>query len=247
MKVLIGLLTVFFIFPIQAKVILIDPGHGGSDLGAWRKIGKKKKVYEKNLALDLSKKIQKYLKKKHSVYLSRTFDKDISLAERAEKADKVKADIVISVHLNSSSNKRSNGIETFYLGNSKDTAVKKIESVENERMPGTSFIIQQILADLIVSKTVPQSKLLASKVHGKIIKKLKKKYRIKDRGIKPAIFYILALSKRPGILLEVGFMSNKKEFKLMSNKKFMDSYAKAVAEGVEAYFAETSKDDINLF
>ena len=220
---------------IFGKVILIDPGHGGSDLGARNKASTKSVVYEKNLALDLAKRIQKLLKKRHTVYLSRSFDVDVELAERAEKAEKVKADLVISVHINSSRDSKSHGVETYYLGNNKDTAVKKIERIENEKLGAPPSIIQQILADLIVSKTVPKSKSLASHIHKNIMRRMKKKYKLKDRGIKPAIFYILALSKRPGVLLEVGFMSNKEELRLMQTTKFKNDYAKAVVEGINLY------------
>ena len=217
---------------VYSKVILIDPGHGGNDLGAWKRLSKKSVIYEKDLALDLAKRIQKLLKKKHTVHLSRSLDKEVELSHRAEIAEKVKADLVISVHINSSKNSKSQGVETYYLGNNKDIAVKKIERIENEKMGAPPSIIQQILADLIVAKTVPKSRSLASSVHHNIMKKMKKKYKLKDRGIKPAIFYILALSKRPGILLEVGFMSNKEELARMKKTKFKDDYAKAVAEGL---------------
>jgi len=244
-------LTLCFVFLISfhasGKVILIDPGHGGTDLGAWKRESKESIIYEKNLALDLAKRIQKLLKKKHTVYLSRSFDIEVELAERAEKAEKVKADLVISVHINSSSNSKNHGVETYYLGNNKDTAVKKIERIENEKMGAPPSIIQQILADLIVSKTVPKSRSLASTVHKNIMKRMKKKYKLKDRGIKSAIFYILALSKRPGVLLEVGFMSNKRELNLMKTNKFKNDYAKAVAEGINRYIKKSTKEDISLF
>jgi N-acetylmuramoyl-L-alanine amidase len=250
---LVKLITIFILFgqiffsSLWGKVILIDPGHGGEDLGAWKKGHDSKIVYEKDLALDLAKRIQKNLKKRHTVYLSRSYDTQVGLDERAAKAEKVKADLVISVHINSSRNSSSRGIETYYLGNSQDEAVKKVESEENKKMVGISSIIQQILADLIVAKTVPKSRALASKVHETIMLKMKKKYKIKDRGIKPAIFYILALSKRPGILLEVGFMSNKNELKLLNSESFKRDYSMAVADGVDEYLQKIMLDEINLF
>ena len=61
--------------------------------------------------------------------------------------------------------------------------------------------------------TVPSSKKLANSIHSNLKNVMTKKFNLKDRGIKPGLFYVLALSKRPGVLIEAGFMSNKKEIK----------------------------------
>ena len=59
---------------------------------------------------------------------------------------------------------------------------------------------------------------------------------MKDRGIKPGLFFVLALSKRPGVLLEIGFMSNPKELRKISSPIFQENYSKAVVRGIEGYF-----------
>lgn len=213
-----------------SAVILIDPGHGGEDIGA-----KGNHALEKTLTLQIAKRIHDKLEKKHVAYLSRSFDRTLSLMERAELAEKVKADLFISVHINSAVDKKSIGFETYYLDNHNHAANKKIESVENASLEGEDKIINQILIDLVISKTVKQSKKLAQMVHSRIRNSVAKNFPMSDRGAKPGLFYVLALSKRPGILLEAGFISNSKEAKMLTNPGFQESYADAVAMAVENY------------
>lgn len=220
----------FFSFHASSAVILIDPGHGGDDHGA-----KSSSSSEKYLTLQLAKKIHEKLEKKHVAYLSRSIDRTLTLMERAELAEKVKADLFISVHINSAVDKNSKGFETYYLDNHNHAANKKIENIENASLEGDDKIVNQILIDLVISKTVKQSKKLATMVHSRIKNVVGKSYPFVDRGVKPGLFYVLALSKRPGILLEAGFISNSKEAKMMASPGFQDAYASAVALAVENY------------
>ena len=186
--------------------------------------------------------IKKKLIGKHQVYLTRSYDKSLTLDERSKLAQKLGADIFVSVHANSSSSNKSQGFETFYLSNSNDEAVKKVVRLENsvaknkKNEPQSNDILDLILAELVVGKTVPRSKKLAEHIHSGLSKSLTKKYKMRDRGIKPGLFYVLAMSKVPGVLLEMGFMSNKKDLKLMKTKGFIESYANEVANGIDQYF-----------
>ncbi|MBT7609166.1 MAG: N-acetylmuramoyl-L-alanine amidase [Bacteriovoracaceae bacterium] len=240
-------LTYFVFFSLlyvscaSAQVVLIDPGHGGEDCGAmaYQKYKKQKKVQvicEKDIALIIAKKVQKYLRPDFNAYLTRTIDSTVGLEKRANMADKIRADIFISIHLNSSKMKNGQGYETFYLSNHNDKAVKKIEQVENKNAKGEQAIINKILADLVIDRVAPQSKRLATLLHKEISKNIKKKYKLTDRGIKPALFYVLALSKRPSVLLEAGFVSNEREIKKILNNDFQNKYALAVANGIRRYF-----------
>ena len=220
-----------------AFTILVDPGHGGEDTGAkgsyW--VGKKRiRVLEKDLALEISKKIHKKLSKKYDTYLTRSVDRTVALGERAAMADKIKADLFISIHINSSRRKRSRGFEIFYLDNHNDAAIKKVEEDENTSFGSENSVIQKILIDLVIDKTVTTSKKLAYSIHRNMKRKIKR-YGIRDRGIKPGLFYVLALSKRPGVLIEAGFISNPKELRKMKSAKFQNALADAVLKGVQRY------------
>lgn len=226
--------------------IMIDPGHGGEDLGAIGKLGKKQ-VTEKEIALSVAKKIAKYIPKEHRVFLTRTYDKTLSLEKRADIAEKLSADIFISIHINASTRKSARGFETYYLDHHKDAAVKKIESIENRNLKGEELVVQQILTDLIVDRTTKSSRKLASSIHKSLQRGFKKKYKMKDRGLKPGLFYVLALTKRPAVLLEMGFLSNETELKKMRSDKLQTEYAKNVARGISNYLKVLKKEKPPLF
>jgi N-acetylmuramoyl-L-alanine amidase len=160
MKLYLLLLT-FSIF-CWGKIILIDPGHGGIDLGAQGMLNSKKskrQIFEKDLALKMAKLLQTELQKKYQVYLTRTNDTYVSLDARAKMADTVKADLFISLHFNSNADKTAQGIETFYLDNHNDVAVKKVEDIENVGLEGKSTVINHILIDLAIKLTTKESKI----------------------------------------------------------------------------------------
>lgn len=230
------------VFPLT---ILIDPGHGGEEDGAVvfsEGEAKKRIIKEKDIALSIAKKIYDLLKEKnHNAFLTRSLDRTVSLSERASIAEKIKADLFISVHINSSPEKGAVGFETYYLDNHDDVAVKKIEKTENISNTKDEVIVQQILIDLAVQETVKTSKPLANSIHLELKNSIGKKYKIPSRGIKPGLFFVLALSKRPGVLLEVGFISTLKERVRMMNPKFQEEYAKAVVKGIEIYFKKAKK------
>ncbi len=166
--------------------------------------------------------------------MTRSLDRGVSLQERADLADLVKADLFISIHFNSSTNSQSHGFEIYYLDNNSNVANAKVEKAENQNLKGEELIINQILVDLVVQQTVTHSKKLAAYVQ-KAVRPVLKNYSIDDRGIKPGLFYVLALSKRPGLLIEVGFMSNEKELKKIQQDKFLDQLAKKISQGLLNY------------
>lgn len=223
----------------EALTILIDPGHGGEEDGAvavTQGEAVPRTIKEKDIALAISKRIHELLQQKnYSVYLTRSMDRTVTLPERAAIAEKTRADLFISVHINSSPESGAVGFETYYLDNHNDVAIKKVEKTENIQPDGENVVVQQILVDLVVDQTVSTSKPLAMSIHSELKTAVGKKYRIPSRGVKPGLFYVLALSKRPGVLLEVGFISTQKERVRMMDPKFQDTYARAVVKGIENY------------
>lgn len=256
---MIFIIKTLFIFLIPLQVmgfsILIDPGHGGEDKGTTQvnyryEKGKKIKVslHEKDIALIIAKKIHQKLKNKNfNVYLTRSLDRTVTLDQRAQMAEKIKADLFISIHVNSGRNIRAGGFETYYLDNHSDIAVKKVENIENKGLVGDELIINQILTDLVIERTVKSSKGLAQSIHSEIKKGVSVKFKIKDRGIKPGLFYVLALSKRPGVLLEVGFLSNPRERRKISSGSFQDFYTDSVVKGIQKFIKKNSKNFSEIF
>ncbi len=223
----------------HALTILIDPGHGGEEDGAvavTQGESPPRTIKEKDIALEISKRIHELLRQKnYSVYLTRSLDRTVTLPERAAIAEKTKADLFISVHINSSPESGAVGFETYYLDNHDDVAIKKVEKTENVQASGDNVVVQQILVDLVVEQTVSTSKPLAESIHSALKQTVGRKYKIPSRGVKPGLFYVLALSKRPGVLLEVGFISTYKERVRMMQPKFQEDYARAVVNGIESY------------
>lgn len=235
-------MTMFLCLPAVAMTILIDPGHGGEDEGAvahFIQNGKNVTIKEKDLTLAISEHLYELLRAKHTVFLTRSFDRTLSLKERAIIADKVKADLFISIHINSSADQSVHGLETYYLDNSDDWAVKKVEKTENI-LGKEDDVVQQILVDLVIEKTVEISKPLAMSIHQKLKQDLVN-FKVHNRGVKPGLFYVLALSKRPGVLLEAGFISNAKDRKLILNPKYQKAYARSVALSLESFVKKKKK------
>jgi N-acetylmuramoyl-L-alanine amidase len=241
-------ILILFFVPMQlfGYTILLDPGHGGEDDGAKGELSNTK-FSEKDLALTLAKKISKRISRKHRVYLTRTYDKSVSLEKRAEIAEKLSADLFVSIHVNASTRKSANGFETYYLDHHKDAAVKKIESIENRNLKGQELVVHQILTDLIVDRTTKSSRRLGQAIHSRFNKGIKSKFKVKDRGLKPGLFYVLALTKRPAVLLEIGFISNSRELKKLTSESFQDEYARNVADGIMAYLKVLKKEKPPLF
>ena len=240
MKAFLLIALLLCVFPLRAAVVLIDPGHGGDEFGAVGMLDKFRKVMEKDLSLRLAKKIQEKLRATTSVYLTRSLDRTVGLQERADMADKLKADLFISVHFNSSTDPAAHGFETYYLDNNKDGAVRKVEKQENFSLKGDDQVVNQILIDLAIQQTVKSSRALALEVHGRL-KSFMKPTGMANRGVKAGLFYVLALSKRPGLLLEAGFVSNSAELKKIQLDEFMGRYASGVALGVKEFLKTQKK------
>ena len=143
--------------------------------------------------------------------------------------------LFISVHINSSTENNATGFETYYLDNHHDAAIKKVESIENIQRGNQDTIVEQILVDLVVEQTVRTSRPLAQMINQHLKIGLGKKYNIPSRGAKPGLFYVLALSKRPGVLLEAGFLSTLKDRQKIMDEKYQMTYAQSVVEGINAY------------
>ncbi|MBY0414736.1 MAG: N-acetylmuramoyl-L-alanine amidase [Bdellovibrionales bacterium] len=239
---LLFIVAILCLSQAHAFTILIDPGHGGEEDGAVAVTQGEvppRSIKEKDIALEIAKRIYELLQKKnYSVYLTRSVDRTVTLPERAAIAEKTKADLFISVHINSSPESGAVGFETYYLDNHDDVAIKKVEKTENIQSSGDNVVVQQILVDLVVEQTVSTSKPLAESIHSELKSTIGKKYKIPSRGIKPGLFFVLALSKRPGVLLEVGFISTYKERVRMMDPKFQDGYARAVVDGIEKYIKQ---------
>ncbi len=224
-----------------SKVIVIDPGHGGKDTGA---IGYKRKR-EKDIVLAIAKRVYKELKKRgFKVYLTRRGDYFVTLRNRTRMANRVKANLFLSIHANAAPNKYKylsmKGIETFFLSPARSARAKRIAALENRvDMKNLSYYSKNVFLNFINREKTILSNKLAIDVHRAILTELRKKYSIKDGGVRPVPFWVLVGAQMPSILVEVGYITNPTDAMHLSNPLYQKFLAKGIAEGVQNYFLHT--------
>jgi len=220
---------------LNHRVVVIDAGHGGHDTGAI--VGRK---YEKDVVLAIAKKTAKALKNLgYTVYLTRKKNRFLTLSQRTQIADKKNAMAFISIHANSSSKKKVNGVETYSLQSTRDAKSQRIAIRENSAVlkgAVTRLSKKMIVDALLNGPKLFESEKLAIDVQKRIMTNLKKKYsKVLGRGVRKAPFYVLVGASRPSILVETGYMTNKKEKKRLFTAKYQRLIAKGIAEGVDHY------------
>ncbi len=221
----------------KTKIVMLDAGHGGHDSGAVGYRGAK----EKNIVLAVTKKVTKILKDRgYKVYNTRTKDRFIQLKNRTKMANKMRADIFLSIHANSVKTKKrsASGIEIYYLSPARSARAKAVAAIENKvdiRSMGKSSIDIFLMARNRAK--INESNKLALDVQNNMLYLLKKKYKnVKDHGVRKGPFWILVGAQMPAILVELGFVSNPQESKRLTNKTYQNRLANGIANGIDAYF-----------
>lgn len=242
------LILLFFLFTtsfLSAKTVLrsivIDPGHGGKDVGAQSRDGK---FYEKDLALSFARQLKKNIEKKLKlkVVLTRNSDIFVSLEDRVGKANKLKADLFISIHLNAAKRKGAHGFEVFFLSaDASDTYSKEVAEAENRYLCGfegtknnndREALLTFILQDLAKNEYLSESKYFASVINDSLSKKYKNR---ESRRIRQAPLCVLAGVMMPAVLLELGFITNSTDLKNLRNKKITTTYSDALVGAIQAF------------
>ena len=230
--------------PLPAEdqwIVVIDAGHGGKDPGAVGAKGKEKHI---NLAVAL--KTGKYISdnmKDVKVVYTRDDDTFIGLAERAEVANKNKADIFISIHSNAISDKRFTGAETYVLGQSMDDANLQVAMKENAVItfeqdyqtkyegydPSSveSFIIFSLMQNTYLKQSTEFATLIQNQFRDRVGRK--------DRGVRQAGFVVLWRTTMPSVLVELGFMTNAEEEKFLMSEQGQDYLASAIYRAFRDY------------
>ncbi len=225
---------------LGVATIVIDPGHGGSDPGC---PGYCKGVWEKDITLELSKKLAKKLRDslKCNVLLTRSEDRYLSLEERTAIANTKKADLFISLHCNGADNKRLRGFETYFLNLATDERAITVAAKENATSRKNISDLETILNDLMKNAKIKESSRLAENVQDSLVQGLKNRYsRINNLGVKQAPFYVLIGARMPSILIEASFLSNKLECERMMDEKYKDLICDSISNGIRKYIRETN-------
>ena len=198
--------------------IVLDPGHGGKDTGA---INKSIGLREKDLALDVAHKLKRKLGALgYQVLMTRESDKFIELKDRPAFANKVKADLFVSIHFNSVTDSRVQGIETFIMSpkgqpSTKNTKRHRSDSISYAGNANDTW-------NLVAGYTL----------HKQLVEIFKNQ---NDRGVKRARFAVLKDAKVPSLLLELGFVSHNATARALKSSNQTEALAECLKNGIFEY------------
>lgn len=224
--------------------IVIDPGHGGHDLGTIGPGG----LQEKNLVLSLARGLQKVLQEKlgAEVILTRDGDKFLSLEERTSIANDHRADLFISLHANSSRIHSISGVETYYLDFAKNDAEREIAARENASTENNVRDLEDLIKKIAKADKSSESRELASIIQKKLYTGSRQILSsTQNRGVRSAPFIVLIGANMPSVLAEVAFISNPKDERLLNKEAVRQSLVKALFAGIEGYMKTLGSDIAN--
>ncbi len=220
-------------------LIVVDPGHGGHDFGS---SGYLKKVYEKDITLQIAGRLAKKIRKKlpYEVLMTRNSDRYLTLEERTAIANTKNADLFISIHTNDSGNQSTYGIETYFLNLATENSEITVAARENATSTKNISDLQTILTDIMQNTNIDESSLLASYIQDSSCNYLTRKHtHIKNRGVKKAPFYVLLGSRMPAVLIETSFISNPRECKRLTSARYQEQLCEGILNGIQKYVEES--------
>jgi N-acetylmuramoyl-L-alanine amidase len=201
----------------QLRHIVIDPGHGGRDTGARNTT---LRLNEKTLTLDLAKRIRQELESLgYKVSLTRSTDRFVELRDRAQIANRLKADLFISIHFNAATDKSVRGIETFIYTPQNAPSSSRTEVMAADRIlqPANSYDTESLWAGYDIQRSLINYT------------------RANNRGVRRARFAVLEGLQSPGVLVEGGFVSSPSEGSSLSSALYRQQLAEAIVAGVKNY------------
>ena len=221
-------------------VVVIDPGHGGAETGAVGPSG----LEEKNVVLDLARRLKAALQEDGStaVVLTRDEDRLVPLDERTAIANHNRADLFLSIHMNAARGRRAVGAETFFLApEATDDETRTLAALENRayeapdaastKAPETGAGIELILWDLAQNRYLDQSGRLAESVQAE----MNGLAGTRDRGVRQAPFRVLMGATMPAVLVEAGLISNPEEESRFKSDEHKDKVVLALKRAVEQF------------
>jgi N-acetylmuramoyl-L-alanine amidase len=228
-----------------AFVVVVDPGHGGAQDGAVSPDG----VKEKDVTLQIAQRVGVALRKRGvRVVLTRTGDLSVPLANRPAIANAIRADLFVSIHLNSmaTAEQRASmtGVETYILSaGATDERASAVAARENaDRIAGEDPVdpadpVAAILDDLSDADSLAASLRFATNLQEKVVTAVG----AQSHGVKQAPFYVLAGARMPAVLVELGFISHPDESQRVVTRAYQERAAEAIADAVAAYRAEARR------
>ncbi|HEY2843302.1 MAG TPA: N-acetylmuramoyl-L-alanine amidase [Bryobacteraceae bacterium] len=216
--------------------VVLDPGHGGHDVGTHGPSG----LYEKDLVLDVSQRLATLLQDRlgSEVLLTRNDDTYVPLEGRTKIANDYKADLFLSIHANSSPVKSVTGVETYYLNFTTSRNALDLATRENATTESSIFDLKDVLEKIALKDKIDESREFASRLQTSLYTLTKAGPTVKNRGVKKAPFVVLIGAQMPSVLAEIGFLTNAADEALMRKNEHRQKIAEALYKGIAAY-AET--------
>ncbi len=245
------LLMIFFgfnsIFAQKKFTVVLDAGHGGSDTGAQRSYGDLGLVQEKNITLGIVLKLGRMLEKSKDfkVIYTRKVDEYPSLTSRTDLANRSKADLFVSVHVNSSrsSSSTAQGTETFVQGPNQNKTNLDVAKAENdvifldEKDKENFASYNPSSPESLIALKIQQSKYLQASltIGGLVEENFVKKDKRMSRGVKQENLHVLRMNAMPSILIETGFVNNYDDARYISSEDGQQSIAESIYNAIISY------------
>ncbi|MEC9455431.1 MAG: N-acetylmuramoyl-L-alanine amidase [Candidatus Neomarinimicrobiota bacterium] len=219
----------------QFDTIIIDPGHGGKDPGSVGYKGTK----EKDIVLDVSKRLARKIQKNSRIKTVLTRDEDVfvRLQDRTKFANTNEGDLFISIHVNSNESKKPSGFETYLLKPGRNQEAINVALRENSviELEGNEF--EKLTDEQLIQATIAQSGFVqySEKFAALIQEEIDKRVQSRNRGVKQAGFYVLMGASMPNVLIELGYISNPNEEKKLNSSSYRDMLATSIYYAILQY------------
>jgi N-acetylmuramoyl-L-alanine amidase len=213
--------------------VVIDPGHGGHDPGATA-FG----ASEAELVLDISLRLEQLLQRQPGVdvVVTRRTDEYIGLAERIDLANRVAADLFLSIHANASANAATRGVETYFLNFALNRQAESVAARENASSEQTMSSLPAIVKAITLNSKLNESRDFAGMIQSALVAGLRPSNALlKDFGVKQAPFMVLVGASMPSVLAEVSFITNRQEARLLKQPAYRQKIADALLAGIVKY------------
>jgi len=213
---------------VRLRTVVIDPGHGGHDVGAVGRLG----ILEKDVNLGVARELRRFLRRESDleVVLTRERDEHVELADRAETANGADGDIFLSLHCNSWFNQGAHGLETYFLSPARSDWAKSVEAAENAA-GGEPEDVEFIVWELVQNRFIASSSRLAEIIQSEVTSGMG----LPDRGVRQAGFRVLVGAYMPAVLIELGFLSHPAEERRLGDSDYQRRLAASIGRALLAY------------
>jgi N-acetylmuramoyl-L-alanine amidase len=213
--------------------IVIDPGHGGHDPGA-QASGRS----ESAIVLDVALRLEKLLVQAggNDVVLTRRTDTYVSLEERTAIANRAQADLFLSIHVNAHRNRAVGGVETYFLNFANTPDAASVAARENASAGMNMGSLPDVVKAIALNSKSNESRDFAEMVQQAMVKRLSAANRnVKNLGVKQAPFVVLIGAAMPSVLVEISFITNAQEARLLRDATYRQRIAAALADAIQRY------------